>query len=188
MQKSGSASTEARKLDLKAMVLNYYNNPGVSNVTNYLNIRDAASESDGKIIGKLPSYAGCEILEETDGWYKIRSGNLTGYVKGDYILTGDAARQAAMEHAELMAVVSTDRLNARTEPSTDAKIWTQISNNERYHVLQQLDGWVQIEFDEGGEGDGSNEITRHTCPLIMWTCGMRWPRPLSSRRPKRRRP
>ena len=150
---------EARKLDLKAMVLNYYNNPGVSNVTNYLNIRDAASESDGKIIGKLPSYAGCEILEETDGWYKIRSGNLTGYVKGDYILTGDAARQAAMEHAELMAVVSTDRLNARTEPSTDAKIWTHISNNERYHVLQQLDGWVQIEFDEGGEGDGSNEIT-----------------------------
>ena len=26
-------------------------------------------------------------------------------------------------------------------------------------MLQQLDGWVQIEFDEGGEGDGSNEIT-----------------------------
>ncbi len=149
---------EARKLDLKAMVLNYYDKPGVSNATSYLNIRNGAGENE-KIIGKLPSYAGCEILEELDGWYKIRSGNITGYVSRDFILTGDAARQAAMDHAELMAVVSTDRLNARTEPNTDAKIWTQISNNERYHVLSQLDGWVQIEFDEGGEGDGSDEVS-----------------------------
>lgn len=148
---------EARKLDMKAMVLSLYDNPGVSNVTNYLNIRDGAGES-AKIIGKLPSYAGCEILETVDGWHKIRSGKITGYVKSDYILTGDAAREAAMEHADLMAIVATDGLNVRTEPSTDAKIWTQLSNNERYHVLSQTDGWVQIEFDEGGEGD-SNEVS-----------------------------
>ena len=149
---------EARKLDMKAMVLSLYDNPGVSNVTNYLNIRESAGES-AKIIGKLPSYAGCEILETQDGWYKIRSGKITGFVKSDYILTGATARQAAMEHADLMAVVATDGLNARTEPSTDAKIWTQLSSNERYHVLSQMDGWVQIEFDEGGEGDSGNEVS-----------------------------
>ena len=64
-----------------------------------------------------------------------------------------------MSHAELMAIVHADRLTARTEPSTDAKIWTQISENERYHVAEQLDGWVKIEFDEGGEGDGNDEIS-----------------------------
>ena len=149
---------EARPLDLRAMVLNYYNNPGVSNVTNYLNIRQKPGTNE-KIIGKLPSHAGCEILEELDGWYKIRSGKLTGYVSSDYILTGDAARNAAMEHAELMAIVSTDVLNARTEPSTDAKIWTQITNNERYHVVDQLDGWVKIEFDESG--DNGDPVTAY---------------------------
>ena len=138
---------EANKLDMKAMVLNFYDRPGVSNVSNYLNI------------GKLPSYAGCEILEDANGWYKISSGGITGYVKSDYILTGDEAKQAAMNHAELMAIVHADRLNARTEPSTDAKIWTQISENERYHVAEQLDGWVKIEFDESGEGDGDDEIS-----------------------------
>ncbi len=46
-----------------------------------------------------------------------------------------------------MAIVSTDRLNARTEPSTDAPIWTQISNNERYDVISQQDGWVEIALD-----------------------------------------
>lgn len=146
---------EARKLDVHAMVLNYYDKPGVSNVSNYLNIRQNPGTNE-KVIGKLPSYAGCEILEELDGWYKIRSGKLTGYVSSEYILTGDAARQAAMEHAELMAIVNTDVLNARTEPNTEAKIWTQISNNERYQVAEQLDGWVKIEFDESGDEDGES--------------------------------
>ena len=45
-------------------------------------------------------------------------------------------------------------LNVRTEPSTESSIWTQISKEERYHVLDQLDGWVQIELDAGdGEGE-----------------------------------
>ncbi len=146
---------EARTLDLKAMVLNYYDHPGVSNVSSYLNIRDGASES-ANIIAKLPSYAGCEILDDsTDGWYKIRSGGITGYVKSDYILTGDTAREAAMDHAELVAVVETDTLNARTAPSTDSNIWTQISNNEKYPVISQQDGWVEIEFDDT-DTDGTN--------------------------------
>ncbi|MBP3926952.1 MAG: C40 family peptidase, partial [Clostridium sp.] len=121
---------------------------GISNVNNYLNIRKEPSES-GKIIGKMTSKSAGEILEKTeDGeWYKIRSGPVTGYVKSEYILTGDAAKSEALEVAELMAIVSTDRLNARTEPSTDAPIWTQISNSERYAVLKQLDGWVEIELD-----------------------------------------
>ena len=89
---------EANKLDMKEMVLNFYDHPGVSNVSNYLNIRAGAGESE-KIIGKLPSYAGCEILEDANGWYKISSGGITGYVKSEYILTGDAAKEAAMSHA-----------------------------------------------------------------------------------------
>ena len=142
------ALNEARKLDMRAMVLNLYKNLGISSVDNYLNVRDQPSEN-GNIIGKMTSKSAGEILEtsEDGGWYKIQSGSVTGYVKAEYILTGDAAKQEAMEVAELMAIVSTDRLNARTEPSTDAPIWTQISNNERYDVISQQDGWVEIALD-----------------------------------------
>lgn len=142
------ALNEARKLDLKAMVLNLYDNLGISKVDNYLNIRQEPKE-DGKIIGKMTSKCAGEILETTeDGkWYKIKSGPVTGYVSAEYILTGQAAKDAALETAELMAIVSTDMLNVRTEPSQDASIWTQISNNERYNVVSQQDGWVEIEFD-----------------------------------------
>lgn len=142
------ALNEARKLDLKAMVFNFYKNIGISDVDNYLNVREEPNEN-GKIIAKMPSKAAGDILETTeDGWYKIQSGNITGYVKSDYILTGQPAKDEALQVAELMAIVNTDMLNARTDPSTDAKIWTQISNNERYPVLKQIDGWVQIELEE----------------------------------------
>ncbi|MCI9584644.1 hydrolase Nlp/P60 [Clostridiaceae bacterium] len=142
------ALNEARKLDLKTMVLNMYDRIGISNVNNYLNIREEPNE-DGKIIGKMTSKSAGEILETTeDGqWHKIKSGPVTGYVKSEFILTGDAAKAEALEVAELMAIVSTDRLNARTEPNTDSPIWTQISNSERYAVLKQTDGWVEIELD-----------------------------------------
>lgn len=138
---------EARKLDLRSMVLNLYDNLGISNVEGYLNVREEPKE-DGKIIGKMTSKAACDILESLDGWYKIRSGKISGYVKSDYILTGAAAKDEALNQAELMAVVQTDVLNVRSEPSTDSKIWTQISNSEKYSVVSQQDGWVEIELED----------------------------------------
>lgn len=160
---------EARKLDLKAMIFNYYKNIGISDVDNYLNVREEPNEK-GKIIAKMPSKAAGDILETTeDGWYKIQSGSITGYVKSDYILTGPAAKDEAMQVAELMAIVSTDMLNARSEPSTDSKIWTQISNNERYPVLKQIDGWVEIELEEDSSAYVSTDFVdvRYALPQAI---------------------
>ena len=141
---------EARKQDLRAMVLNMYDNLGVSEVTGYLNIREEPKE-DGKIIGKLTSKAGCDVLENANGWLKIKSGGITGYVKAEYIATGEQAKEEAMKNASLMAIVHTDVLNARSEPKEDSAIWTQINNSERYPVVEQLDGWVKLELEEGDD-------------------------------------
>ena len=150
------ALNEGRKMDLKAMAINQYDNLVISKVNNYLNVR-AEPKSDGKIIGKMTSKAAGEILESLDGWYKIKSGPITGYITSDpqYTATGQEAKDIAMQTATLKAVINTDVLNVRTEPNTDAKIWTQIVKDERYPVLAQLDGWVQIELDSVDEEDGS---------------------------------
>lgn len=148
------ALNEARKMDLKAMAVNQYGNIVISKVTSYLNIRSSPKdEGSANIIGKLPSNAAGEIIDTEDGWYKIKSGNITGYVTTDpqYTATGDEARELAMSAASLMAIVNTDKLNVRKEPSTESSIWTQISKEDRYAVIQQMDGWVQIELDAGEE-------------------------------------
>lgn len=153
------ALNEARKLDLKAMALSQYDNLVISKVDNYLNVRKEPSTADqANIIGKFPGRAAGEILETLDGWYKIKSGNITGYITADpqYVAVGQEARDLAMESATLMAIVKTDMLNVRTEPSTESSIWTQISKEERYPVAQQLDGWVQIELDTGDSDDGQS--------------------------------
>ena len=155
----GLALNEARKLDLKAMALNQYDNLLISKVDNYLNIRkEPSTDSSANIIGKLPSKAAGEILETLDGWYKIKSGSITGYVTADpqYVAVGQEAKDLAVNAASLMAIVTTDRLNVRAEPNTDAKIWTQISKEERYSVVSQLDGWVEIELDTGDGDSGEN--------------------------------
>lgn len=138
---------EARKLDDREKVINLYDNLGISNVSNYLNIRDKPSETEGKIIGKMTSHSAGEILDKQDGWYKIKSGPVTGYVSSEYILTGSAAKENAIRYCELMAFVATDGLNVRKEPNTDSAIWTQVSNSEKYRVLSQTDGWAEIEMD-----------------------------------------
>lgn len=148
------ALNEARKMDLKAMAVNQYGNIVISKVSNYLNIRSSPKdEGNANIIGKFPSNAAGEIIGTEDGWYKIKSGNITGYVTTDpqYTATGDEARELAMASASLMAIVNTDKLNVRKEPSTESSIWTQISKEDRYAVIQQMDGWVQIELDAGEE-------------------------------------
>ena len=150
------ALDEGRKMDLKAQAINQYDNLVISKVNNYLNVREEPSQ-DGKIIGKMTSKAAGEILETLDGWYKIKSGPITGYISADpqYTATGQEAIDLAMQTADLKAVIRTDVLNVRTEPSTDPKIWTQIVKDERYSVVAQLDGWVQIELDSVDAEDGS---------------------------------
>lgn len=154
------ALNEARKLDLKAMALNQYDNLIISKVNNYLNIRkDPENKGNDNVIGKFPSKAAGEILETLDGWYKVRSGSITGYITADpqYVAVGQEARDLALESATLMAIVNTEKLNVRSEPSIDSGIWTQISKEERYPVVEQLDGWVQVELDAGDGEAGENK-------------------------------
>ena len=120
----------------------------VAQVNNYVNVRREPN-TESEVLGKLYDDSAAKVLETTeDGWYRIESGSVNGYVKAEYILTGTAAEEKAMEVAELMAIANTDVVNVRTEPNTDSTIWTQILNSERYLVASQQDGWVGIELDD----------------------------------------
>ena len=157
---------EARKLDMRTMAVNQYDNILVSKVDSYLNVRSSPTQSEDmrNVIGKLPSRAAGDIIgtSEDGQWYKIKSGNIVGYVSAnpEHIATGQEAKDLAMQEATLMAVVKVDGLRVRTEPSTESKIWTQLSSEEKYPVLQQLDGWVQIELDTAEDADNAYLSTR----------------------------
>ncbi|MCL2254346.1 MAG: NlpC/P60 family protein [Lachnospiraceae bacterium] len=125
-----------------------YTNLGLCNTEdNNLNIRSIADES-GKLIGKLPKQAACEVMYEEGDWSFIVSGKVEGFVKSEYLLTGFSAIQKAQELATLVAVVNTDALKVREEPNTDCEIITQVLRGEVLDVNEVLDnGWINIFLD-----------------------------------------
>ena len=112
-----------------------------------LNVREEAS-TDATLVGKMTDGAACEILSEEDGWYYITSGNVTGYVSADYIVTGEEAVAIALEEYDLYATVLENGLRVRAEANTDSDIIYLVSEGEKFVVTDQLDEWVEIQVDD----------------------------------------
>ena len=93
----------------------------IAQVNNYVNVRSIPSE-DGEIVGKLYDKSVGEFEEEVNGWYKITSGNCTGYVKAEYCVTGDEAQALAKQVGTTYAVVNTTTLKVRQEASTESAV------------------------------------------------------------------
>ncbi len=121
---------ERIKLNLK------YDKLGIANVDTYLNVRKRGSES-AKIIGKMTKNTGCNIISVKNGWAKIESGKVKGYVKEKYLLQGEEAEKKALKVATLKAIVDTETLNVRYLPSIDSPIYDQISEDEYYTVEKE---------------------------------------------------
>lgn len=137
------ARIASEEVAARSAALEPYEHLGIVVVDNYLNVREKPS-LDGRIIGKMLNYSACNILETLNGWYYIESGEVTGYISAEYVVTGDEAVKLAMEDAKLRAAVNTEALNVRKGPSVESEVLTQITTNERYEVLEVLDGWVKI--------------------------------------------
>lgn len=126
-----------------------YTNLGVCNVEeNNLNIRETPDES-GKLVGKLPKNAACEVLESEDGWTHITSGKVEGYVKSEYLVTGYNAKKKGEELASTVAVASASGLNIREMPNTDAEVVTQVAAGEELQVAELYnEEWIKVYLDD----------------------------------------
>lgn len=124
-----------------------YENLGVAKVNDYLNIRKDPSEN-GELVGKLPKNGGADVLSEENGWYKIKSGKVTGYVRADYMVTGEEARSLADKEATNMAVCNSGGLRVREEGSLDAPVITLVAEGEELEVVDIQDDWVKIMLDD----------------------------------------
>ena len=123
-----------------------FQNLGVAMVEDSLNIRKEP-KNDAEIVGKLKSHAGGSVLSEENGWYKIKSGQVTGYVYGKYLATGKEARAIAYYDMKLMLRVDTETLRVRKQPNTDSEILGRIHEGETYRYISRNGGWAKIEYN-----------------------------------------
>lgn len=120
----------------------------ISNVENYVNVRSLPS-TDGEIVGKL--YGGSvaqieELAGEEQDWFKIISGNVEGYVKGEYFIHGQEAVEAMDSYVVKYAQVQVKKLNVREKASTSGKKVGYLENGETVRVLEDCGEWLKVQY------------------------------------------
>ena len=117
----------------------------MANVQNSVNVR-AEANTDCEVVGMLYNKCGGTILEEGDGWTKIQSGELVGWVRNDFLYFGEDAQAYAEQVCDRIARVNVECLRIRKGPSTDAETDGLFEINSEWEVLEELEDWVKVDY------------------------------------------
>ncbi len=128
----------------------------MANVEEAVNVRDSASE-DGKLLGKFFKECGGEILEKGNGWTKVKTGDLIGWIKNDYLMFGDEAIKLAESSVEKKATCTTDCLRVRKSADPDGTVLDLLAEGDQIGVLGEEGEWTKVEFSDGDIGYVSSE-------------------------------
>lgn len=126
----------------------YFSNLVIAQVNDYVNVRSMPSE-EGEILGKLYNESVGEFISEQDGWYEIKSGSVTGFVKGEYVVTGEDAIELAKKVGKRIATVNTTTLFVREEATTESSVIGYVGMEDELTVEEDLEGWVKVAIEEG---------------------------------------
>ena len=138
-----------------------FKNLVIAKVNDYVNVRDMPSE-EGNIVGKLYDKSVGNFIEEENGWYKINSGSVEGYVKGEYCVTGDDAVDYAKEVGTRIATVTTTTLKVREQPGLEETVLGLVPIEDELIVTEELDGWVKVNIEEGDGYVSTDYVTLST--------------------------
>lgn len=127
-----------------------YSHIAVSQVTDYVNIREQANTSS-RIVGKIYNNCAAVIEETVEGeggsWYRIHSGTVSGYIKAQYFITGEEAEKLAQSIGREFATVNTGNLRLREQPDLNSNVLTILSQGARYVVLGEEGIFYKVEVD-----------------------------------------
>ncbi|MBO5071105.1 MAG: SH3 domain-containing protein [Roseburia sp.] len=147
------------------VVASEYADIAIAQVDNYVNVRSEPN-TESEVLGKLYNNSAATILETTDnGWYRITSGSVTGYVKCEYVVAGD--EELAKAVSTRYATVTTTTLYVRTEPTTESKVLTMVPIEDDLVVLDEsVEGWAKVSTSDG-EGYVSTDYVKMSTEFVQ---------------------
>lgn len=148
-----------------------YKNLGISDTETELEIRTEANE-EAFVMGKMLDSNVCEILEELEDFYKIKSGEVEGYVKKDNILTGKEANIKATEKMEEVLAIKVDNLVVYSDIYMEKAIMT-LNKGDQISYLEKIDDKYKVAIDsiEGYIYVTDDVEVRYTLPtaILLYT-------------------
>lgn len=143
-----------------------YENIAVSQVTDYVNVREAPN-TGSSIVGKIYNNCAASILETVSGeggdWYHIQSGSVTGYIMAQYFITGTEAQTLALQIGKEYVTIAADGLRLREQPDLNSTVLTNLSNGEHYLVQSEEGDFYKIEVD----ADLTGYVAKQYCKVTV---------------------
>lgn len=154
MDAGSDVDVEARESEMLTEAYKEFSDKCVA-VGDNINVREAA-DTDSKIVGKMNDGA-VAVVNSTDGdWLNITSGDVTGYVKAEFVKTGNEAYDYAKDFYDITGAVTEDGVNIRKEASTSSEIIAAAYTGVTYEVDKEATGlvedWVCISVDSTNKG------------------------------------
>lgn len=139
----------------------------IANVDETLNVRSEPN-AEAEFVGAMNPGA-IAIVEGTEGdWTRIKSGDVEGYVKSEYVLTGSVAESFAEDYVTLRGTVLENGVNIRASQSTDSDILVVMDENDTVTVLEKVEEpetagegeiqWVPVMLEDGQVGYVSSDF------------------------------
>lgn len=120
----------------------------IAQVDSWVNIRNLPDEKEGEVLGKLYNNSVGHFIEEADnGWVKIKSGTVTGYVKEEYCVRGLEALKIAREVETTFAKINVGTLRVREKPTTESSILGTFSKGDELVVISTEDGFAKVSYN-----------------------------------------
>lgn len=119
----------------------------------YVNVRTQPSTDNGEVIGILKNHDSAIIESvEDDGWYKIKSGDVEGYVAAWLIKTGDEAAAIAPTVAYNYAVNNAVSLNVRAQADEGSDVVTSLEEGAEAEIVADEGNWFKVALDSDTYG------------------------------------
>lgn len=111
-------------------------NKVITTVDTYQNIRKEPSE-DSEIVGRLYEGSAGDVLEESNGWTRISSGDVEGWVHNEYVVSGEEAQNFAEESLKKIATVTEEGVRVRAGASVDSTWIGVVNADETYQIVPE---------------------------------------------------
>ena len=128
-------------------------------VGNYLNVRVQADES-AEVVNTIKAEELVSVLGVDD---------MEGWVKTEYLLTGEEAAAYMQENGTLYARVTVPNMNIRIRPTTSADILDVAYEYDAYEVSLLESGWAYCVYDGPMKGYLSAD-----CLAVSYSLGETW--------------
>lgn len=120
----------------------------MANVQNALNIRAEATE-DSEKVGFLYKDCGGTILDRKDGWTKLKSGNVIGWAKDEYLLFGEDAKAMAEDVGNWIVTLDAEAVRVRKEPGLNSDTYGFLAHDDSVEFIDVVDkSWISVDYND----------------------------------------